>query len=143
MHSALTKRSSVEDRRMRLLLLSISFIALCSFFLILMYPEQLACAVRESSPGCWFRRLTGLACPGCGGTRAAGALLKGNILAAFQYNLFLPIAIIFLITEYIRMVRIYFLKGKDWRESLLYRRIIQGMLWLVLLWMFSRNLLEI
>lgn len=37
-------------------------------------------------PGCMLRWLTGLHCPGCGGTRAAHALLHGDLAQAFAYN---------------------------------------------------------
>jgi hypothetical protein len=37
-------------------------------------------------PICQFHRLTGLNCPGCGGTRALYALLHGNFSAAFRDN---------------------------------------------------------
>jgi len=46
-------------------------------------------------PVCAFHRLTGLNCPGCGGTRAAYALLHGNLPLALKDNalfvLLLPI----------------------------------------------------
>lgn len=44
--------------------------------------------VTRLSPGCIFRRFTGIKCPGCGGTRALKALLEGNIVEAFHYNLY-------------------------------------------------------
>lgn len=37
-------------------------------------------------PLCPFKLLTGLPCPGCGGIRAANALLHGNILGAIYTN---------------------------------------------------------
>jgi len=37
-------------------------------------------------PTCLFHRLTGLNCPGCGGTRALYALLHGQFRAAFRDN---------------------------------------------------------
>ena len=41
-------------------------------------------------PPCPFHRLTGLWCPGCGGTRALHQLVHGNFLAAMHLN---PLAI--------------------------------------------------
>lgn len=43
-------------------------------------------AVSAVWPGCPFRLLTGLDCPGCGGTRAAIALLNGQVLRALDHN---------------------------------------------------------
>jgi hypothetical protein len=37
-------------------------------------------------PPCWFHALTGLHCPGCGGTRCAYALLHGDVAQAAAYN---------------------------------------------------------
>jgi hypothetical protein len=37
-------------------------------------------------PVCQFHRLTGLNCPGCGGTRAVYALLHGDFAEAFHDN---------------------------------------------------------
>ena len=43
---------------------------------------------------CPFRVLTGWACPLCGGTRMGGALLHGDVQAAFGYN---PLAFVGLV----------------------------------------------
>lgn len=39
---------------------------------------------------CQFHALTGLYCPGCGGTRAVLCLLHGNLAAAFFYHPVVP-----------------------------------------------------
>lgn len=36
--------------------------------------------------GCLFRRLTGLYCPGCGGTRAVIAFIHGRFILSARYN---------------------------------------------------------
>ena len=50
----------------------------------------------EKSPGATMPCLTheyfGVYCPGCGDTRALHALVHGNILKAFDYNLLFPFA---------------------------------------------------
>ncbi len=42
-------------------------------------------------PACPLYATTGLWCPGCGMTRATHALLRGDIAAAFGFNLFFPL----------------------------------------------------
>lgn len=37
-------------------------------------------------PGCPFRALTGLLCPGCGTLRGLHQLLHGNLVTAFRFN---------------------------------------------------------
>ena len=44
-------------------------------------------------PGCFFHRLTGLDCPGCGSLRALHALLHGHPVTALHDNLLLVISI--------------------------------------------------
>lgn len=46
---------------------------------------------------CFFLRVFGIYCPGCGGTRALSALLHGHILKALWYHPFIPyFAVIYL-----------------------------------------------
>ncbi len=48
-------------------------------------------------PACWFHKMTGLYCPGCGATRATHDLLHGNLVSALRHNalwtLGLPLAL--------------------------------------------------
>lgn len=41
---------------------------------------------------CMFQLLTGLYCPGCGGTRAVRYLLTGHLFLSFQYHPLVPYA---------------------------------------------------
>src|SRR5665213_4239173 len=53
-------------------------------------------AAYQFYPVCQFHRLTGLNCPGCGGTRAFYALLHGNFSTALRDNALLVGGLIFL-----------------------------------------------
>ncbi len=58
---------------------------------------------------CMFHKLTGLSCPGCGGTRAMAALLTGQWKQALEYNplilLYLAYGAWFFLSASIRYVR--------------------------------------
>lgn len=58
-------------------------------------------------PGCMFERVTGLYCPGCGGTRACFALLRLQLWNSFCYH---PAVIYFLAVYLIFMGRMFLLK---------------------------------
>jgi hypothetical protein len=49
---------------------------------------------------CPFKRLTGLDCPGCGSTRALGALTRLDLRAAFDHNALVPIALVFVVVSW-------------------------------------------
>lgn len=40
---------------------------------------------------CFFHRLTGMACPGCGMTRAAAALAKGHFTESVRFHPLIPL----------------------------------------------------
>lgn len=44
--------------------------------------------VTDLIPPCLFHRVSGLYCPGCGGTRAVKCLLEGRLAACFFYHPF-------------------------------------------------------
>lgn len=48
---------------------------------------------------CIFRLLTGLYCPGCGGTRAVRYLLKGQLQNSIQYHPLILYAAVLLLAE--------------------------------------------
>lgn len=57
-------------------------IAIAIAALFALFPERFA-LLRFP---CIFHEITGLYCPGCGGTRAVKALLGGHIITSFMYN---------------------------------------------------------
>ena len=102
---------------------------------VLWFPQQLSELVGSISPGCSFRRLTGLECPGCGGTRALRALICGDIGAALRYNPFLIAALPILLTEYIRSWR-----NSPPTRSRTYCILLQLFAAATILWAIGRNL---
>lgn len=44
--------------------------------------------------GCPFKALTGLDCPGCGGTRAVESLVQGGVASAADHNLLVVVALL-------------------------------------------------
>ncbi len=52
----------------------------------MMSAGTIAWLIKEGRIPCLFHELTGLYCPGCGGTRAAKALLCGHPVLSLQYH---------------------------------------------------------
>ena len=79
-------------------------------------------------PPCLFHTLTGLYCPGCGGTRAVRAFFQGKIIQSFFYHPLVPYAAIlggwFMISQTIERLS----RGR-WRIGLRFREIY---LWIAL-----------
>ena len=61
--------------------LFVAALALCRWWLLAHQS-----AIQGLSPGCYFRHLSGCYCPGCGGTRAFFALLKGQLAVSWRMN---------------------------------------------------------
>ncbi|MCQ2366507.1 MAG: DUF2752 domain-containing protein [Akkermansia sp.] len=102
------------------------------------YPGWLSHAVEMVSPGCIFRRLTGLSCPGCGGTRAARALLAGDVWAACRLNFFLVPSVLMLLAEYVREAAA-FIRRRPVHPGRTYIRIVQLYAGLAIAWFILRN----
>ena len=105
-------------------------------------PGILSHAVGAISPGCLFRRLTGIACPGCGGTRAARALLDGDIRGACLYNFFLLPSLLLLAAEYGRHL-IVFIRKRSFPTSKTYIGIVRIYAYLAVFWFILRNILHL
>ena len=71
-------------------------LALCGSLALWLRRVDLAVPPRFLLP-CVFHELTGLYCPGCGNTRAAHALLHGDVAGALRQNAFSVIALPFLV----------------------------------------------
>ena len=68
---------------------------------------------RQGLP-CLFQLITGLYCPGCGGTRAVRALLHGNLRMSFQYHPLILYAVLVLTVELISFALSRALKNPRW-----------------------------
>jgi hypothetical protein len=89
-------------------------------------------------PLCPFRLLTGLACPGCGTTRALHQLLHGHVEAAFMLNPLFLIALPFLALALLRHTKFAF-AGELPRPNALPARYIYLVFVVVLTFWIFRN----
>src|SRR5690348_15182815 len=76
------------NRGARFLLWAVPGVFGAAIFLFWFDPSQSALY-----PLCYFHRLTGLWCPGCGSLRALHQLLHGNLSAALHYNALLVLSL--------------------------------------------------
>lgn len=69
---------------------------LLAIFLIIIIPILIF--IFDCNLECVFKKVFGLACPGCGLTRSLTMLFEGNILLSLYYNILtIPLIIIFLL----------------------------------------------
>lgn len=70
----------------------------------MLFLNRIPISLLRKLPACTFRQVTGLFCPGCGGTRAVYYLAKGQLLQSFLYHPFVLYAaaayLLFMTAEY-------------------------------------------
>ncbi|MFD8480903.1 DUF2752 domain-containing protein [Kitasatospora sp. NPDC059673] len=93
----------------------------------------------QALPFCPWRRLTGLQCPGCGGTRMTWDLLHGDLVAAWHDNAALLLALPFIAAWCLVRLR-HGLAGRHWKLRLS-PRTVAAILTAAALWTVGRNLL--
>ena len=90
---------------------------------------------------CAFKHVTGLYCPGCGGTRAMNALLSGHFVRAFVYHPFVPYCIIMWIlyvgSHLLEILHVPHIKGMKFRTAYMWT----GLGIIVLNWIVKNVLL--
>lgn len=79
------------SRSERVVVLLIAAISLVGLVVARLWPLA---SVDSGEPTCLLRIFTGLPCPGCGMTRSWVHLAHGDVLTAFEYNLFGPIGMV-------------------------------------------------
>ncbi|MFI6156638.1 DUF2752 domain-containing protein [Kitasatospora sp. NPDC051170] len=92
----------------------------------------------QALPFCPFRRVTGLQCPGCGGTRMTYDLLHGDLAAAFHDNALLLLSLPLVALMYLTWLR-EGLAGRSWSPPL-GRRGTAAVLGTAVAWALVRNL---
>ncbi|MDR0922738.1 MAG: DUF2752 domain-containing protein [Hungatella sp.] len=90
---------------------------------------------------CLFHSLTGLYCPGCGGTRAVRSLLQGDLRMSFQYH---PLVLYAVFALFLELFLWAFAKGR--RNPLEYRKrarilILAGAAITAVNWIFKNYML--
>ena len=90
------------------------FVVLC----VLQNSAHTSFDITKIIPPCLFRRLSGLCCPGCGGTRAIKALLSGRPVTCFFYHPFvLYCAILYVLFMVSRTARLFAQKKSPRKNS--------------------------
>lgn len=95
-------------------------------------------AQRGIAIACPFYKITGLLCPGCGNSRAALALLRWDLPAAFGYNPLFALEFFYLAWVLGHCARAY-LKGKPFAYKPPVPLLDIGILILLLCWWIVRN----
>ncbi len=90
---------------------------------------------------CPFHEVTGLLCPGCGGTRSLTALLHGHPLLALHENPLTPGLLLFLLLSYFEHVGLLF--GKQLRLYPRSRAFWITLICIHLTWSVLRNFIPV
>ncbi|MBQ8900543.1 MAG: DUF2752 domain-containing protein [Akkermansia sp.] len=125
----------------RWVLIVLTVVLLIAGGLCVYMPERMSEWFGSISPGCWFRSYTGIACPGCGGTRSTRALLDGDIMGAFRHNLFFPLILFALLLEYVRLCAVHLFRFRNWECKRYYRAFFQIFAYATLAWFIVRNII--
>lgn len=91
------------------------------------------------TPTCPFRAVTGLDCPGCGGTRAVYALLQGDLPLALDHN---ALAVLLTVPLLALAWALWLSAGLGWRAKppTLTPRTTYGLLTVIVVFWVARNL---
>ncbi len=68
--------------------------------------------IPEEIAGCVMLRVSGLYCPGCGGTRAVVSLLRGNLIQSVMYHPAVLYGVVLFLVYFISQTLMRLTKGK-------------------------------
>jgi len=91
-----------------------------SLLIILMIVRMLPFDYQRYSLPCALHSLTGFYCPGCGGTRAAMALLSGKLIQSFYYHPFI-VYVAALYAWFMLSHTMEIVSGGKWKIGMMYR----------------------
>lgn len=92
----------------------------------------------ETYPDCMLYKITGIYCPGCGGTRAVAELMKGNLLLSIRQNALVVVILVILFSLYIELfLKIVF--GCRYKSPILNLKFLYCILIIFILYSVLRN----
>lgn len=113
-----------------------------SILFFLQHSSRIRLDLTQIMYPCVFHRLSGLYCPGCGGTRAVKALLDGRLVECFLYHPFVlycaVLYVLFMASHTLELLsaKKFPVRGLDFKITYVYIGII-----LILLQWMAKNLL--
>lgn len=90
-------------------------------------------------PVCPLYKVTGFACPGCGMTRSFHALVHGDIIGAFRFNLFMPLMLGFIAYIFVSLTLLA-IRGKSLSFEIFSPRITWTIFVLLMIFGVVRNI---
>lgn len=96
--------------------------AIILFFASIYFWVLVAKPTASSMPSCVIKKISGIPCPGCGGTRSTYYLLHGDISTAASYNISYILLNIFIVI-YCTLLLVDIVRKKDHYYNIVYRRL--------------------
>jgi len=125
-------RLSIRSRIATAIILAV--VAFLIFFYAVDYPF-----FAKYKPPCFFKRATGLYCPGCGSSGAIRELLHGNFYAALRFNMFVVVVMPFLLYFYFaKWVEVFI--GRTIPRFVYSKRLLALIVLLILIFTVFRNI---
>ena len=116
------KRATLEDNLFKagLIVLTAGSVGIAFYFGVILK--------RVKMPPCVFTSFLGIYCPGCGGTRAVEALLRGHILESVWYHPIVLYTVIvfggFMLTQGLERLGVRLVRGWKYHDWHLYGAVI-------------------